>query len=212
MRRHSMGQDNSSNPVYSQTSSFHHTCLVSRDTWLSCCVNCVNCGLQALQAQSYCDPCWLCCCISDYQETHAASPPLIDPHVISGDCHETELYVALAMGPSVQHDCITITDVTRVPMGITCRHCNSARFSHHTYLEVEGYSLGCTAAWVLFLQSIVELCQLLPLSLCQGPICIWLQPHGGLQSLMIFVVVRRELQYVPAVQSTQAVVQVWPFM
>lgn len=67
-----------------------------------------------------------------------------------------------------------------------------------SYLEVKGYPLCSTAAGVLFLEAVIELCQLRPLALCERAFCVRQQLHGSSQALMVLVVVRGELKQVPA--------------
>lgn len=91
---------------------------------------------------------------------------------------------------------------------------NKSCTSSQTCLEVQGYSFGCTAAWILFLEAIIELRQLLPLAVCQRTIPVRLQLHGGSQAVMVPVIVRRELEHVPAEHrfKSRSVNMPWPLL
>ncbi len=65
-------------------------------------------------------------------------------------------------------------------------------------LEVQRYPPRCAAAWVLSLQSLIKLGQLLSLAFCQIASCIWQQPHCAPESMMVLVVVWVELKHMPA--------------
>lgn len=65
-------------------------------------------------------------------------------------------------------------------------------------LEVQGYSASCTAAGVLFLKTVIQQRQLLPLVVTQLSCRIWHQIQCLPETLMVPVVVWVELQHVPA--------------
>ncbi len=70
------------------------------------------------------------------------------------------------------------------------------------HLEVQRYPPCCAAAWVLSLQIIVKLSQLLSLAVCQIASCIWQQLHCPPEPMMVLVIVWVELQHMPACKCT----------
>ena len=70
------------------------------------------------------------------------------------------------------------------------------------HLEVQRYPPRCAAAWVLSLQRVIKLSQLLSPAVCQITSCVWKQLHRPPEPMVVLVVVRVELKHMPAYKCT----------